>query len=288
MLDSIPPATRLLAHSTRGYKNSSPFTSDGQSSAQETRGGLGEDLASVIAGYVDKLSLLSHPESSIKLICWSLGGGSVLAAYNLCTKNSLSDANSRALNESISEIIFYEPPATLVLGLEPSASTLASRQSATHSNPLENFLVGAAGIYEYPLPFLQNIKAGVRGDRTIFKPKGTLADDANFRNLAEETMDPGPMMNYIIASTPRFAEGEEHVRDALKAMLAAPGVSKVKVLTTLHTVPDCIEGSGVLVTRLQELEKEMQVEKSELCFVQGEYNHFVHVQAPEVLWASIL
>ena len=288
MLNSIPPTTRLLAHSTRGYKNSSPFTSEGQPSAQEARDCLGEDLASVIGGYVEKLSLLSHPESSIKLICWSLGGGSVMAAYNLCAKKGLSDENAKALNKQISEIIFYEPPATLVLGLEPSASTSASRQSATNPNPLENFLVGAAGIYEYPLPFLQNIKAGVRWERTVFKPKGTLANDANFRKLAEETMDPGPMMNYITACTPRFTEGKEYVRDALKAMLGAPGVRKVKALSTLYTVPDCIEGTGVLATRLQELEKEMQVEKSELCFVQGEYNHFVHVQAPEVLWASIL
>jgi hypothetical protein len=288
MLNYIPPNTRLLAHSTRGYKNSSPFSLECQSSAQKSRDCLGEDLASVIAGYVERLSLLSHPQSSIKIICWSLGCGSVMSAYNLCAQNSLPDDNARTLKERISEIIFYEPPASLVLGQEPSASTLASRESATHQNPLENFLVGAAGIYEYPLPFLQSMKSGVHFERSIFRPKDTLANDTNFRKLAEEIMDPGPMMNYIIASTPKFAEGEDYVRRALKAILEAPGVRKIKVLTTLHTVPDCIEGCGVLTAQLQDLEKDMQVTKSELCFVQGEYNHFVHVQAPEVLWTSIL
>lgn len=285
----MPPNTRLLAHSTRGYKKSSPFSSECQSSAQNIRDCLGDDLASVIVGYIERLSLLSHQGSSIKLICWSLGCGSALSAYNLCGRNSLSDKKVNVLRERISEIIFYEPPATLALGIEPSASTLAARESAAQQKPLEAFLIGAAGLYDYPLPFLANIKSGIRDERTILKPKGSLASNDSFRKLSEEIMDPGPMMNYIIASTPTSAEGVEYVRRALVAMLEAPGLRKLKVLTTLHTTPDCIEGCGVLAARLRELENDTQVEKkSELYFVEGQYNHFLHTQSPEVLWSSIL
>lgn len=44
----------------------------------------------------------------------------------------------------------------------------------------------------------------------------------------------------------------------------------------------------MLAARLRDLERESGVVgKTELCWVEGEYGHFLHVQAPEVLWANI-
>jgi hypothetical protein len=60
------------------------------------------------------------------------------------------------------------------------------------------------------------------------------------------------------------------------------------VLTTKHTVPDCLEGPAVLVGELTKLETETQARKMKLCWVEGEYNHFVLVQAPTELWKAIM
>jgi hypothetical protein len=164
MFRSTPPNTRFLAHSTRSYKGSSPFTTEHHSSGQATGDCLGDDLASIIAMYIEWLSPLSHHESSIKLICWSLGGGSVLSAFSLLAQKRLFWGNEKAVCASVSEIIFYEPRVNGVLNLQPSPSTITERAEAAqkNENPLETFLSRVAGLYDYPADFLEGIKAGVR------------------------------------------------------------------------------------------------------------------------------
>jgi hypothetical protein len=182
---------------------------------------------------------MNHPSNSS---AGRFGGGSVLSAFSLLAQKRLSGGNEKAVCAGVSEIIFYEPPVNGVLNLQPSPSTITERAEAAqkNENPLETFLSRVAGLYDYPADFLEGIKAGVRDER-VFKPTRTLADDADFRKGAEEIMDAGSMKIYV-SSMPKDEEGKMFVRRSLKAMLEATGVRRIKVLSTPHTLPDCVEG----------------------------------------------
>ncbi|KAE9364385.1 hypothetical protein N431DRAFT_421317 [Stipitochalara longipes BDJ] len=289
MLDSVPPNTRVLAHSTRGYNGSSPF-SNPNASEEELRALIGQDLALVIAGFVDRLSLLSHPASKIKLLTWSIGVCSLLSAYNLVAISKLPSSHSKVLTTQINEIIIFEGPSTLGFGIPASAATLAFRAVFDKLSPGEMFVAAirqVTGIYDYSNEILKNVAKGVPTMDVAFQPRSSLADDEAFMGFIRPIMDPAPLGIYVKAKTQESEAGWEWSRIALKAMLEAPGVEEIKVLTTKHTVPDCLEGPAVLVGELTKLEGEMQVEKTKLCWVEGEHNHFVLVQAPNELWKAI-
>jgi hypothetical protein len=291
MLFSVPPHTRVLAHSTRGYVGSSPFPNP-EASEENLRTLIGHDLASVIATFISELSLLSHPASKVKLLTWSIGVCSLLSAYNLLAEGKLEHADrEEALRSQISEIIVFEGPSTLGFGIPASASTLAFRSVFDTLSPGDMFVAAirqVTGIYDYSELFLEDVVKGVPTLDVVFQPRTSLADDEEFMGIISPIMDPAPLSIYVKARTQEGEEGTEWSRSALRAMLDAPGVKDIKVLTTKHTVPDCLEGPAVLVGDLTRLEKELLVKKKTLCWIEGEYNHFVLIQAPTVLWKAIL
>jgi len=289
MLDSVPSNTRVLAHSTRGYAGSSSF-SNPDASEEELRTLIGKDLASVIVGFVDQLSLLSHPASTMKLLTWSIGVCSLLSAYNLLATEKLPSSHSEVLTTQVSEIIVFEGPSTLGFGIPASAATLAFRAVFDNLSPGEMFVTAirqVTGIYDYSDEVLEKVVNGVPTLDAVFQPRGSLADDEDFMGIINPIMDPTPLGIYVKARTQESKEGLEWSRTALKAMLEASGVKEVKVLTTKHTVPDCLEGPAVLVGEFTRLEEERKVKKMKLRWVEGEYNHFVLVQAPNELWKTI-
>jgi hypothetical protein len=289
MLSCIPSNTRVLAHSTRGYKGSSPF-SDSDSTPEQLRTRIGQDLASIVAGYIEKLSLLSNPGSKVKLLTWSIGVCSLLSGYNLCAEGKLKPAHEEALREQISEIIVFEGPSTLGFGIPASASTQAYREVVSTLNPGDMFVAAirqVTGIFDYSQAIIDDVVKGIPTMDAVFQLRSSLADDDAFMAIITPIMEPNPLSYYVQARTQESDEGVEYSRTALRAMLEAPAVKQIKVLTTKHTVSDCLEGPAVLVGELSKLEKEMEVKKTSLRFVEGEYNHFVLVQAPEVLWEAI-
>ena len=290
MLDSVPPNIRVLAHSTRGYKGSSPF-SNPDAIGEELRTLIGKDLAAVIAGFIEKLSLLSNPGSKVKLLTWSIGVCSLLSAYNLRAEGKLTSSHEKVFREQISEIIVFEGPSTLGFGIPASAATLAFRALFDTLSPGDMFVAAirqVTGIYDYSKEIIDDVVNGIPTMDVEFQPRSSLADDEAFMAITTPIMDPDPLGIYVKARTQESDEGLEWSRVALKAMLEAPGVERVKVLTTKHTVPDCLEGPAVLVGELTKLEVETKVKKMDLCWVEGEYNHFVLVQAPDELWKAII
>lgn len=248
-------------------------------------------MASVVAGFIEKLSLLSNPESKVKLLTWSIGVCSFLSAYNLLAKGKLQPAQAQALREQISEIIIFEGPSTLGFGIPASASTQAYRAVISTLTPGGMFVAAirqVTGIYDYSEAIIEDVVKGISTMDVVFQPRSSLADDDAFMAIITPIVEPEPLEFYVKAGTQESAEGVEYSRTALRAMLEASAVKKIKVLTTKHTVPDCLEGLAVLVGELTKLEKEMEVKKMKLCFVEGGYNHFVLVQAPEVLWKAIM
>jgi hypothetical protein len=67
MLSCVPSNIRVLAHSTRGYKGSSPF-SEADSTEEQLCARIGQDLASIVAEFIEKPSLLSNTGSKVKLL----------------------------------------------------------------------------------------------------------------------------------------------------------------------------------------------------------------------------
>ena len=261
MLDSAPPNTRVLAHSTRGYTGSSPFNNpDG--SEEELRALIGQDLVGVIAGFIEKLSLLSNPSSKVKLLTWSIGVCSLLSAFNLCAEGKLTASHEYALREHISEIIVFEGPSTLGFGIPASASTLAFRAVFDKLNPGDMFVAAirqVTGLYHYSEAILDDVSRGLPTMDVVFQPRTSLADDEAFMAVITPIMDPQPLQTYVKARTQESDEGLKWSRVALRAMLESPGLEAIRVLTTKHTVPDCLEGPAVLVGELTRLEKEMQL-----------------------------
>lgn len=105
----------------------------------------------------------------------------------------------------------------------------------------------------------------------------------------EDTDYPTPVSRYLKAATPENEEGEEYARSAMKAMMQSPGVNSIKVLSTKHTFVDCLVGVAELVGQFTAMEKIMKMEGNmNLRWIEGEYNHLVHVHAPQVLWAALV
>lgn len=293
MLDTTPPNIRFLAHSTRGYKGSSSFGAD-DATPDQIKSRLGHDLASIVTAYIDQLGLLSHSGSKLKLIFWSLGGGNIISAYNLLANNALSTTEADTLRTKVSEIILYENPSHLCFGASASVFTNAYRAAIAGKSYEEMFdisIKNVTGFYDYDNSTIANLKVGIRDDKTAYRPRRSATDDAGFMEFITPAIDPAPLPYYLQSITPESEEGVKYARDALKAMLESPGVRNVKVLTTRYTVPDCLEGAAIVVGELRTLEKGMGIEedtKTELRLVDGEYNHFLHVQAPEVVWENVM
>jgi hypothetical protein len=86
VLDTIPSNTRLLAHSTRGYKPSSLYTPD-DASLLQIRARLGTELAAVLTTYITKFSHLTHAQSTIKLLTWPIA----CRQFNISSPSSLQE-----------------------------------------------------------------------------------------------------------------------------------------------------------------------------------------------------
>jgi len=289
MIKSAPTNSRVLAHSTRGYAGSSPFNPQ-DSSPEKLRARIGKDLALVVAAYIDQLSLLSNSESKVKLFTWSMGVCSLLSAYDLLAEGKLIPECEKALSEQISDIVIFEAPATVGFGRPASASTREYQSMVSALTPGGQFIASmrqVTGIYNYSQAILNDVAQGIPTMDIVFQPQSALADDDAFMAIITPTMEPEPMGYYVKARTPESDEGIEYARHALRAIYEAPGVQKLKVLTTKHTVPGCLEGSAVLVGELARLEHEIRSKKTRLCFVEGACNHFAVVKAPENLWAAI-
>jgi hypothetical protein len=289
MIESVPTNTRVLAPGLRAYTGSSPF-SEHDSSPEQLRSRIGQDLASIVAAYIDQLSLLSNAGSKVKLFTWSMGVCSLLSAYSLLSQGKLTPECQKALSEKISDIIIFEAPATVGLGRPASASTREAHFVCSTLTPGGQFIASmrqVTGIYEYPQTILDDVEKGVPTMDAPFQSRSTLADKDAFMAIISPTMEPEPMSYYVKARTPESDEGIEYARVALRTICEASGVRKLTVLTTKHTVPDCLEGSAVLVGEVLKLEHEKSSKKMRLCFVEGECNHFALVEAPKALWAAM-
>jgi hypothetical protein len=99
-----------------------------------------------------------------------------------------------------------------------------------------------------------------------------------------QIIDPSQLQFYLTGGEFNGEEAMENLCVSLKQMVDSEGVKKTKLLTTKNPVPDCLEGIAILVRELMSIGKE----KMELYFVEGEHNHFLHWEAPELFWESIL
>ena len=118
-----------------------------------------------------------------------------------------------------------------------------------------------------------------------FEAERSLSDDPSFMAAMAEgqILDPSQLQYYLTSGEFNAEEGMENLRAALKEMGDSEGVKKIKLLTTKNPVPDCFEGISILVVELMSIGKE----NIELYFVEGEHNHFLHWEAPELFWESI-
>lgn len=196
------------------------------------------------------------------------------------------------MREQISEIVIFEPPSSLGLGLSPSAFTIAYRESVIGKDPQPMFAIAMSqvtGFYKFPEHVISYVEKGVRDEDTDYRPYKSSFQEAWFGEAVVSSMDPAPVSKYLKAATPENEEGEEYARSAMKTMTQSPGVKSIKVRSTKHTVADYLEGVAELMGEFMAMEKVMEIEgKMNLKWIEWEYNHFVHVHAPEMLWAALV
>lgn len=298
MAATVPPNTRLLAFSRRGYGGSSPFSED-VSACSDIRDRLGDDFASVTTAFVERLSLLAHPDSRVKVICWSLGHVSLLKAYHLLYQGRLSDAKKHVLSSQVSEIIFFEPPASSALGFEPSASVADVRRNQAEASVLDpaqqiqGLLDLFFGVWDFPDYFMAGAETQKPGERPgfseMFLPTMTLNGDPDIKERAQDGILEFGCLPYCIAAvTPITPEGRQDVQDALKAMLSAPGIKSLKTLNARNSLPECIEGPLLLGAELRHIDLQIKSGTDiKTIILDGRYMHYVHNQAPELVWANI-
>lgn len=288
MLQNVPINVRLLAPCSRGYNYASPFAAS-DSIPEQIRTRLGHDLAFIMTGFVSKLDLLFHPESKLKLLSWSVGAMTLLSTYQLLHAGQLSPENEKTLNTKISEVIIFEATTGLLLGQPASAFTAKYRkdlESLDSAGMWRRSISQVTGIYHYEAKVLEDVKDGIRDETTVYPINESLADDPAFMEKITPIMDAAPLRFYQQAATPENAEGRAYTRECVKGMLGSG--ARVVVLSTKHCVPDCLEASAVLIEEFKAVDKDAGKEgKVELRFIEGEYNHFINVTAPKILWKSL-
>lgn len=179
--------------------------------------------------------------------------------------------------------------------MTPPSSAIADRkahEAETLPEKIAGFKNKAFGMYVYPESYFDDLQKVNKdfGATEYWSAKytNTLADDQTFLESLDGVLDVAPFSIYAAAFTPASQDGRDYARRAFKAMLSSPGVLAIKAVTTKHTLATCIEGSVRLIGELRELQSETQKRDLQLKFIEGPYNHSIHVQAPEVLWSEIL
>lgn len=288
MLKHVPDNIRLLAPCSRGYKYASPFSASG--TPDNIRAQLGHDIASITTNFISKLSLLSHFRSKVKLLSWSVGAMTLLSAYQLLHTHQLSLENEDTLRSKIREVIILEATTGLLFGLPPSAFTARYRkdlESLDAACMWTRSIRQVMGVYHYEPKVLEDVRNGARDATTVYPINESLADDSEFMKIVNPFIDPTPLPFYQQASTPESEEGRQYIKESLRGMLDN-GAEKIVILSTKHCVPDCLEASAVLVGEFGTLQEESgKGDKVELRFIEGRYNHFVNVTAPDALWKSL-
>lgn len=291
MLDHVPPHTRFLAFSTRGYAPSSPL--DAASTPLQIQAQLGHDLAAVISNFITQLSLLAHPESKVKLLVWSMGFGSFLSTYQLLGSFRLALDSDMTMRGRINEVIIFEIPPTMVLGAPPSADMQSYNKNIENKSSAEIFQIGmqrVTGFYNLPDSVFTDLQRGVANTEIVPPAEKFSSDDPEFMRFVGSSMDPGPIVSYTAAAL-HGEKGDAYSKAALNSLMKS-GVKKVTVLTTRKTMADCLGGNALCYGMLRDLRKDMgddwhspQVESR---LIEGEYNHFIHVHDPKALWDSIV
>ncbi|KAE8443638.1 hypothetical protein EG329_001496 [Mollisiaceae sp. DMI_Dod_QoI] len=289
MLQNVPPNVRLLAPCSRGYKYGSPFsTSD--ATPEQLRARLGHDLASVTTNIVSKLHLLSHPQSKLKLLCWSVGTMTLLSAYQLLWTSQLSSENEETLKIKVDEIIIFEGTPGLLMPPPASAFTEKYQRDLEILDPASSWIksiLQTTGIYHYDPMAFADTENGIPDEMTVYPINESLADDPAFMKIVTPLMDPAPLSYYFLAGTLKNGEGRAYLRESVKGMLSS-GAEKVVVLCTRHCIPECLQASASLMDDFRLCGRDIGKEgKAKLRFVEGDHNHFVNVTAPEVLWKSL-
>jgi hypothetical protein len=144
------------------------------------------------------------------------------------------------------------------------------------------------GFYNFPEHVISRVEMGVRDEVIILKPYKSSYEEQWFGEAVITSIDPAPIDKYLKAATPENENGIEYGRISMKEMFESEGVRSIKLLSTRHTVVDCMEGVAELVRQFTAMKQGKEMDgKMRLKWIEGEYNHFVHVYAPEVLWAAL-
>ena len=277
-MEARPPSIRLIAFNLRGYSGSSPFNDEDKASGPSIMNRMGRDVVEFVNYTVQQLNALSVKGSSLVLMSWSFGAASIIAAFGL-SQCQHDRGDHLDWISFVKGVVIYEAPSDLVFGLTRS-DDLAVRPPLP---PPSMFARLVSGFYQYPSGFFD--EDAIIHTGKVYTATRYLTDDPGFWSKScVNSLEPGPDEIHRAA---RFAEcnekSHEHVCSALE-MLARLPIEWIICVATMHGPSRCMEGCKWLRKHMANLAPDKFIAG----FVPGDYNHFIHNVAPEVLWKKLL
>ena len=295
MLETLPPRTRCIAISPRGHSPSSPFSPEDLASGVHLVATLGHDLAALLVYLVQSLSLPVDSGNAISLLGWSFGNMSILSAYHLLSKSpSPLNAEERVgLSTYVSQYICYESPEiAMAVPESPERADAQAEMSRTFREILtspEDRNRGEVAAFDR---FLASVSAYYHHESMSTaehspKPQRPLTDDKFLRQQFLDGCTCPAAFVQIALAKPRYAESQPEASAALTTALQAVVNCKVMVLqiVTERTAPAC--RNGMLEMKRQMRALDVGGAGWHRRTIVGDYNHYLHNHAPNVLWKAL-
>jgi pimeloyl-ACP methyl ester carboxylesterase len=273
LLDYVPPASRVITISVRGYGDSKPLSAEQlalKSPPSELHQQHTTDFLEFLEYVTTDLGVPTANGGGITVLFWSKGCSLALGLYYFPRKTDI-------LN-SVQSIIFYEPPAPAVFGQANDPTAIACLQTPSNEDPGLRFSKYAAGFFRNPREYLAS--KGKTPPVLEFYHSGV--DDPAFRarsKIAAERENMPAKQNWYLVDTP-----EEREAAAKKAVenIAKSDLKSVGIMWGSEGPPASLLGSWLLedwLLKAGRVAKTRQVEGG---------NHFIHWYRPKEFWTVVL
>lgn len=301
MLNALPPATRVIAPSLRGYKGSSGWNGNDDLPGSQLLDQLARDYVDIISWVIRELADDQHGESQVSVVGWSLGNLGIVASYTLLAAGQLNEIQQRALNSRIKKVAFYEPPSPPVFFNPQDATTVHNfAEIGKHDGParIQKLLEYLTGVIHFDSTAVQDwVGPDSRYQNEIFEIGKSLCLESSFRSAyLDDVVEFEPIGPYL-RMRPTNAEETPvwHARAeaGVEALVNAPGVQVVQGLCSTTTLPECILGPIWVSQEVQLIERtttktDSAKSKARMDFVDAPCGHYMHALVPDLFWEKII
>jgi pimeloyl-ACP methyl ester carboxylesterase len=265
----------------RGYGKSTPLTPEEVSckvTPSELHRTHTNDFFQFLNFVVKDLQLAKRSADGtggITILFWSKGGSLALGLYYFATA---SDA--ALMDEWVSSIILYEPPASAVFGQpqDPTAIAILHKE-VTDEDPGLRFGKYASGFFRNPPKYLAD-----KGGEPVLEYYRSGIFEPEFQAKAKKASERDDMQAKLHWSLADEEDAREAAAHQAVEKIAHSSLKRVGIMWGSQGPPASLLGSWLMEKWLLEAGAKDQVRTKQV----EEGNHFIHYYRPQEFWDVVL